>query len=273
MNKPFRSLNTFNNDGERASKSDELQKIYDSMKNLKAYELDSILIEMMKILPELIQTKTIAIYHYQKGNNWLRLVESLNEESIIGGKSWNLSEFPKIYDTISKGDVYQGIFNEDEPDIIIPVICENSFSFVIVIKTLPYVYKSFYYINLLKVISLLLDCYVEKALLHEEISKEENYIPNTEILNPEAFKRRVSLAQEKFERNMAEYCVIEIMHKGHLYEEAEKVSKMIRITDCMGIDDKDRLFVLLNNTNAQDSKFLRSRLQNCGIEDIKLDLC
>lgn len=275
MNKPTRNINinfeTF--EGERASKSDELQNIYDLMRSLHTEELDSTLIEIMQVLPKLIQTKTISIYYCQQGSCWLRLMDSLNEESVMGGKSWNVSENTKIFDAIKKGEVYQGMFNDDEPDIIIPIIYKDTFTFVIVMKSLPYKFKSFYYINLLKVISLLLECFVEKTLLYEEMSKEENYIENTEILNSEAFKRRVSLAQEKLNRNMSEYCVVEIMYKGSLYDIAEKINKVIRVTDCLGIDDKNRLFMLLSNTNSKDSKYLRNRILECGAEDMKLELC
>lgn len=251
----------------------ELQKIYDVVKNLSVYELDPILIDAMKMLSELINTKNISIYHCQQEKYWLRLLESLNEESVIEDKSWNISENSNIYDAIKNGEIYQGIFNENEPDIIMPILCKNDFTIVIVMKKLPQEYKTSYNMNLLKIIYLLLHYSIEKALLYEEISKEEYYITNTDILKPEAFKRRVSLAQEKFERNMAEYCVLEIIHKGSLYEVADKINKTVRVTDCLGIDKNERLFLLLNNTNANDSKYLRNRLLNCGVEDIRLDLC
>ena len=120
--------------------------------------------------------------------------------------------------------------------------------------------------NLLKTMSLLLRDTMEKALQYEELSREKHYVKGTDILKPEAFRKRVLLAEEKAEKCVAEYCVAELAYSGSPAEAAAAVSRTLRVTDCMGMDEKGRLFVLLNNTGSGNLEHLQRRLTACGVE-------
>ena len=107
---------------------------------------------------------------------------------------------------------------------------------------------------------------MEKALQYEELSREDRYVKGTDILEPEAFRKRVLLAREKDEKRVAEYCVVEIIYPGTLREAAAAASQALRVTDCLGIDEDARLFALLNNTGPQSLEYLQDRLLTCGVE-------
>lgn len=241
-------------------------KLYDLISRLMVQEPDRILMETMQVISELVRTDTVAVYQGQAGSPWLRLVAALGDNSVINGKSWNLSDFPRIYHAVARGELYQGELGSGEPAVVLPVVCRDIPRAVILLKTLPYECETLYHVNLLKTMSMLLRDVMEKALQYEELSRENRYVKGTDVLNPEPFRERVLLAREKDEKRVAEYCVVELFYPGTLPEAAAAASQALRVTDCLGTDEDGRLLALLNNTGPKSLEFLQDRLLICGVE-------
>lgn len=241
-------------------------KLYSLVSRLMVQEPDRILMETMQVISELVRTDTVAIYQGQQGSHWLRLVGALSDGSAMDGKTWDLSDYPQIYDAVVKGELYQGEFGSGEPAVVLPIVCRGVPEAVVLIKTLPYECENLYHANLLKTMSLLLRDAMEKALQYEALSRDERYVKDTDVLKPEAFRKRVLLAEEKAEKYVAEYCVVELIYSGSLEEAAAAVGRIIRVTDCLGTDEQGRLFALLNNTNQANLIHLQNRLLACGVE-------
>ena len=241
-------------------------KLYELISRLMVQEPDRILMETMQVVSELVRTDTVAVYQGQAGSPWLRLVAALGDDSVMNGKSWNLSDFPRIYNAVARGELYQGELGSGEPAVVLPIVCRDIPRAVILLKTLPYECETLYHVNLLKTMSMLLRDAMEKALQYEELSREDRYVKGTDILNPEAFRKRVLLAREKDEKRVAEYCVVELIYPGTLPEAAATAGQALRVTDCLGIDEDARLFALLNNTGPQGLEHLQNRLLTCGVE-------
>ena len=241
-------------------------KLYDLISRLMVQEPDRILMETMQVISELVRTDTVAVYQGQAGSPWLRLVGALGEGSAMDGKSWNLTDFPKIYHAVARGELYQGEFGSGEPAVVLPIVCRDVPRAVVLIRTLPYECETLYHVNLLKTMSLLLRDSMEKALQYEELSRAEHYVEDTDILRPEAFRKRILLAEERAEKRMAEYCVVELVYSGSLTETAAMAGQMLRMADCLGTDGAGRLFALLNNTGPENLEYLEDRLLTCGIE-------
>lgn len=241
-------------------------KLYDLISRLMVQEPDRILMETMQVISELVRTDTVAVYQGQAGSSWLRLVGALSDSSAMDGKSWNLTNFPQIFRAVARGELYQGELGSGEPAAVLPIVCRDVPTAVILIKTMPYECETLYHVNLLKTMSLLLRDAMEKALQYEELSRAEHYVEGTDILRPEAFRRRVLLAQEKAEKRMAEYCVVELAYSGSLTEAAAIAGHTLRMADCLGTDGEERLFALLNNTGPENLEYLQDRLLICGME-------
>lgn len=241
-------------------------KLYDLISRLMVQEPERILMETMQVISELVRTDTVAVYQGQAGNPWLRLVGALSDSSTMEGKSWDLSNYPRIYTAVARGELYQGEMGSGEPAVVLPIVCRDVPKAVVLIKTLPYECVTLYHVNLLKTMSLLLRDSMEKALQYEELSRAERYMEGTDIMKPEAFRSQVRLAEEKAEKGMAEYCVVELDYSGSLKEAAAAVSRALRVADRLGGDEKGRLFALLNNTGPESLEYLRERLLICGVE-------
>lgn len=241
-------------------------KLYSIVRRLMVQEPDRILMETMPVISELVKTDTVAVYKGQAGSPWLRLVGTLSDKSAMDGKTWNLSNSPKIYDAVMHGNLYQGEFGSGEPAVVLPIICRDAPQAVLLIKSLPYESESLYHINLLKTMALLLRDAMEKALQYEELSRDEQYVKGTDILKPEAFHKRILLAREEAEKHIAEYCVIELSYTGSLADAAQAAGRILRLTDCLGTSEDGKLFALLNNTGPESLERLYERLHTCGMD-------
>lgn len=241
-------------------------KLYSLVSRLMVQEPDRILMETLQVISELIRTDTVAVYQGQAGSPWLRLVGALSDNSAMDGKTWNLSGSPRIYDAVMRGEFYQGEFGSGEPAVVLPIVCRDVPQAVLVIKMLPYECETLYHVNLLKTMSLLLRDAMEKALQYEEMSREERYVKGTDILKPEAFRKRIFLAREKSKKCIAEYCVMELVYSGSMTEAAGAAGQTLRVTDCLGINEDGKLFALLNNTGPENLEHLQKRLLAYGVE-------
>lgn len=241
-------------------------KLYSMVSRLMVQEPDRILMETMQVISELVNTDTVAVYKGQTGSPWLRLVGALSDKSAMDGKTWNLSNFPQIYDAVMRGNLYQGEFGSEEPAVVLPIICRDAPQAVLLIKELPYESETLYHINLLKTMSLLLRDAMEKALQYEELSRDERYVKGTDILLPEAFNKRIQLAREEAEKHIAECCVVELSYSGLLTDAAQTAGRILRVTDCLGTSEDGKLFALLNNTGPENLEHLYGRLRSCGMD-------
>lgn len=241
-----------------------LPKLYSLVRRLMTQDPDRILMEVLQVVPELIRTETVAVYQGEARSQWLRLVGSLGDGSAMDGSTWNLVKSPRIFEAVAHGDVYWGEPGSGEPAVVLPVLVGNT-QIVILIRKLPFESNTLYNENLLRTLSTLLQDAMAKAIEHQELLRDAHYIEGTNVLKPEAFHERVRLAQEKADRGLADFCVIELTGPGSFEMNARAVDNTIRATDYLGTDDAGRLLALLNNTTPSNLEPLQRRLDSYGI--------
>lgn len=277
-------------------------KLYRVVSRLMVLQPDRIFMEIVHIIAQMIHTDTVAVYAVKEGSAYLRLINALNEASAQGGKSWDISQHPDIRAAMDAGELFQGDVWSGEPAVVLPILYQESCVAVILIRELPYTSQTLYYVNLMRTLSLLLRESVGRALDHEELVREEQYMGETDILKPDAFRRKILVAREKAVKRLAEYCVVQIVgtedggevckivgmdnsgvackaagtqesgdiHKGvgtkNVGDSYRIVSSALRTTDDLGTDESGNLYVLLNNTGAEDAGHLRKRLEAKGVK-------
>ena len=253
-------------------------KLYRVVSRLMVLQPGRIFMEIVNIIAQMIHTDTVAVYAVKEGSTYLRLINALNEKSVQGGKSWDISQYPDIRAAMDMGELYQGDVWNGEPAVVLPILYQERCVAVILIRELPYTSQTLYYINLLRTLSLLLRESVGRALDHEELVREEQYIEETEILKPDAFRQKIFLAREKAAKRLAEYCVVQIVGTEDVEDVCKAagmkdggdvyriVSSGLRTTDDLGTDESGNLYVLLNNTGAEDADHLKKRLETKGVK-------
>lgn len=235
------------------------------MNRIHTLDTERIFMECLQVVAELMQTKTVAVYKVNRSNGYLRLVASLNAGSAIEGNSWNLKKYPELEKAIKENRVYEGDIWKGEPAIVLPISSSKGCEAAVFIKELPMEKLSLYSVNLLRTLLEMFSYSLERALQYESVSRKQKYLKDTSVLYAEEFEKAVKLAEEKKQREMADYCILKLCTKGDVVERYKKTAKMFREMDVWGMDQKEGLYVLLENTSLQGGKIVMEKLETIGI--------
>ena len=247
-----------------------LPKLYSIVNRINVLDSNRIFMEVLSVIKELINTETVAVYRVSANSSYLRLISSLNKESAMEGNSWNLKQFPKIERTIRNNQIYEGNVWNKEPALVLPISSEKACEAAIVIKELPMEACSRYSVNLLRTLLALTSDSLEKALRYDSALHERKYWRNTNILNPAEFQKAIQLEEEKKNRQVADSCLLKMCGADDIAETYQRAEKMFREIDIWGMDERENLYVLLENTTQENAEYVRERLQKIGIRAEKV---
>lgn len=242
-----------------------ITQLYSIVSKIMVLNPERVFMEILEVISDLFKTQTVAIYMQNGENPHLRLLIAYNDDSTMGGKSWNISESEPIQDAIKKEIVFNGNVWENEPAIVVPISKQEKGMAVLVIKKLGFEQQSLYYMNLLRTLLILIKDAVDKALAYENLIKAEMYVGETGVLISKEFHNIIQIAREKYKKHNAEYSIIEIETNGNLKDAYFKADRFFRTTDYFGTNDEGRLFVLLGNTGTQEREFVLQRLEKADI--------
>ena len=247
-----------------------LPKLYSIVQRINVLDSNRIFMEVLTVIKELINTETVAVYRVSANSSYLRLINSLNNQSAMEGNSWNLKRYPKIERAIRNDQIYEGNVFAQEPAIVLPISSRKGCEAAIVIKDLPMEACSRYSVNLLRTLLALTSDSLEKALRYDSALRENRYWKNTNILNPVEFQKAIQLEEEKRQRGVADSSLLKICGVDDITETYQRAEKMFREIDIWGMDEKGNLYVLLENTTQENAEYVRERLQKIGIKAEKV---
>ncbi len=247
-----------------------LPKLYSIVQRINVLDSNRIFMEVLTVIKELINTDTVAVYRVSANSSYLRLINSLNNESAMEGNSWNLKRYPKIERAIRNDQIYEGNVFAQEPAIVLPISSRKGCEAAIVIKELPMEACSRYSVNLLRTLLTLISDSLEKALRYDSALRKNRYWKNTNILNPAEFQKAIRLEAEKKNRQVADSCLLKMCGADDIAETYQRAEKMFREIDIWGMDERENLYVLLENTTQENAEYVRERLQKIGIKAEKV---
>lgn len=247
------------------STKESLPKLYSVIQKISVLEPARISMEVLHVVADIMNTNTVSVYLTNSQSSYVRLVASLNEESVYVGKSWNLSEYKEIKDAMQQGDIYLGDRFHDEPAMIAPILNHSECYAIIVIKDMDLETQSLYQVNLLRTLIILISDSVKKAMDYEKMVEEKRYYKDTGLLCYEEFKKMVLLAEEKKQKNMADYCIVRIDSEGDLREEYQKIQNKFRNIDILGLNRDGEICVLLGNNSVEEGKLVLERMSKMNI--------
>jgi len=244
---------------------DSLPRLYQIISRINVLEEGRIFMEILQVVQDLLGTNTVAIYRSNEKSPYLRLLACLNENSLMGGRSWNIEKETEIKNAIEKNEIYEGDIWTGKPAIVMPVGTTGGYSAIIVVRTLPMEKMNLHSLNLMRTMFALISTSIEKALQYDNVAREKKYIGDTLILRPEEFQKKINISVEKKQKNMSEYCILKVVSDENLLDTYHAVEKSFREVDIFGTDGKENLYILLDNTTPKDEAFVLERLAKKGI--------
>lgn len=249
------------------STEDSFGKIYKITSTLDTLEPDKVFAGAISVIEEIMKSKDICIFSVSKTQHYLRLISKSKDSKIDVPKSIKVSDFSQIENVIHKKSMFVNKeLKESLPMMMSPITVNNKVVIIIAIYTMEFDTLSQYKQNLLKVVSNLITASLDRAYQYEQAIHDEKYIKGTIFHNSKYFPRLLqSKAKEKQENN-TEFILLKICESNWLNGYLIKsIEKSIRELDYVGINEKNKLFILLSNTKPEEAKYVINRFNNMYI--------
>ncbi|MDD2647234.1 MAG: sugar nucleotide-binding protein [Eubacteriales bacterium] len=246
--------------------SESVGFIYNIVSKLDSVENSAVLFAATDTMMQMMSTSDVAVYRVLK-NGYLRIVSSTSARSRSLGKSPNFMNYPEIVKELNEKKVYVNRRLEPSLPHLIGTLndADDNISFIVMLWDVKLDHMTQYNINLLTVVCRLIGNAVMRSVTYLDAIAERRFIDGTSILGDEAFKSLCEIYKDAMERKLSEYCLIKIGNVGASAAEcSERVKGMFRFTDYVGEVD-GQYYVLLTNTNVNESNIVQSRLMANGI--------
>ncbi len=247
---------------------ESIGRIYDITSKLDKAETGEVLFTAaLNTLSEIMMTQDVAIY-LVANSKYCRLASSSSEKSRSLGKSIFIENYGMIFDVLERKQV----FINRSLDTTLPMMAsalfddKNHMRILIFLWSIPYEQMTLYQANMLTIVGALIYSVIVRDADYMEALANRRYLPETSILQEDAFQEIINIHKHAGERGYTQYCILGIEGGSMTIKQLHDIMRpLLRETDYIGIQSDQRLAVLLTNTNEHESVFVRSRLQEKNI--------
>lgn len=246
---------------------DSLGKIYSITSQLDELEPGKILINAALVVEQIMKTENVAIYNIVN-SDYCRMAVATSDLARSFPKSLEYRKTGEMYAHISEEQVYVNTaLDENMPSMAHAIYNRDKIEMIIMIWGMELEQLTLYQSNLLMILGKMLFASIDRAHRYLESIASKRFVGNTKILDQEAFEEIIDNEKYARELNMSEFTILEIDRNGKELEEWDHVLEgSIRTSDYLGIISDKKLGILLTNTEAADSLFVKERLKNRGID-------
>jgi hypothetical protein len=254
---------------------DSFGRFFRIANELNELDEDNVFLKALDVLEDIMENDQIAIYSVQSNGYYGRLAvksSNLGEET---PKSLKLSDYSIALNALQDGSVFQ---NKDllpkYPSYIAPISFQDSLIGLVVIWSADFEQFTLYYLNLFKIVTGLIQSSLVRAATFKNAQIEKLYIPSTEIMFPEAFKKSLNTKKKMRRGKIIDFQIVKIERGAISWIELfEKLSKGIRDDDIAGLMNENDVFcyVLLANASSDNMDFILERLQKLDLKAVHIE--
>jgi UDP-glucuronate decarboxylase len=248
---------------------DSFSAIYKIIQEVESLEIEKVFSGAISAIEKIMRTNQVSIYTLSNdgSNNFMRLkARSLVLKDKVPN-SLKISDFEELKQVIQTKNTYiNRNFVPKIPIMMSPVLEDKNVIAVISVHSTAFENLTLYYENLFQTVVGLITNALKRAYFFEASLKDKRYIPNTRILTPFTFEKILKEIQNnKTELGMS-YTLLQVERNGSSLEEiSEKVVRVIRDNDYIGISNEDSVYVLLSNTKNDYATLVIERLKKAEV--------
>ena len=244
---------------------DSIGKIYNVVSELDVLEVDKVIMASLRVVSRIMGVKDVSIY-YAGTDQYFHFVGATTKET--GGiRTIRLNEYSEMEKALLEGDVFinHGI-GGDLPRMAAPIYSGNKLIYIIMLWNMEFEELNLYKKNLFLVLVKIITSSLEKGYQYEKAGRNLEYYEDTNIMLPEAFKRRVKEHLSGVPREEAEYTLLRVATEGR--ERAQlnmELSGILRDSDRIGYLKEDGAYIyILAHTNYDGAEFVVRKLSREG---------
>ena len=211
----------------------------------------------------------MAIYTVAN-HSFARLFSSTSERARRLGYSIRYDEMEELNDMLKSRKVYINRSHTAEYPLLANGIFEgDEMQLIVMVWGIPWERMNLGLANLLTIIGYLIQNAVLRANRYQKALENERLLDGTRILEKDAFTALVRAYLKAQDKGLTVCSILSIeTTKEELKKEGEKVAKLLRSTDYLGVLEDDRLYILLSNTNKKGADVVSERFREIGYDAI-----
>lgn len=245
---------------------DSFGKIFSAVQRLDHMLPESVYLEGVKILEDILQNHTVAIYSLDKWQKFGRL--SVCSYSMLQKlqKSILIEDYKPLYDSVCAGEVWKNTQLRPGLPMYAYGIFQNK-----IIKLLVVIYEADLqqmgrnYMNIFQILCGLMQTSFLRALEYEKWTEQITYYADTNIVKPERFRELCRIQEDIRQAGFADYLLVKFEEKDKR-QLSEKVSAIVRSSDTLGADEKGNLYVLLAQVNRENFRYVQERFDKVNLK-------
>ncbi len=244
---------------------DSFGKVYSAVKKLDTVLPDKVFYEAVNILEELLENHSVAIYTIDSVYDFARLNVCSKQMSRTLNKSLKMSDYPILEKQLYEGDSF---VNTDclkgYPAYAAPIHEGEKLMGMILLMNSGDHRMNMEFLNKFNIISDLISDSLIRAMEFECLSGK--YVQDTQILTADRFREVCRVKEQMREKQYQEYVLLRLHCDGmELKELSDRVCRLVRSRDILGVDEKNDVFLLLNQAEQKDLEGIGERLKRNGI--------
>lgn len=244
------------------SSTESIGYIYNITSKLEKAETGEVLFAALDTLSEIMQTTDISIY-LMSNTNYCRLASASSEKARSLGKSIVVEDYKTIFEVLERKQVYiNRTLDNTLPMMASALVNEkDNIRIVIFLWSVPYENMNLYHTNVLTVVGALIYSAVVREADYLDALAYRRFLPETAILQEEAFREMVKIYKNAGEKGYAESCMFYVQGDNKQPKVlSDSLRSLLRDTDYVGVMSDGNFAILLTNTNQNEYIHVRDRL-------------
>lgn len=249
------------------SSSESIGRIYEITSKLDKAATGEVMFASLDTLSDIMNTKDVSIYIVSNAE-YCRLASTSSEKARSLGKSIPMKNYKMIFEVLAGKQVYINRTLDSALPMMASALFDNNdnMRILILLWGIPYEQMTLYQANLLTIVGALIYSVIVRDADYLDALANRRFIPETAILQEDAFRGMLDIYRHASEKGYAEQSVIYIQRDYRSIKEMSDIIKpLLRESDYIGIMPDGNLAVLLTNTNESESVYVRKRLEEKNI--------
>lgn len=248
---------------------DGFGRIFEVVKRLNNTVPEKIFTEAIPVMEDVLENDSIAVYSINDSKSGFARLEVCSPGmSSTMKKSLDLKGYDRILETVKKGDVW---FNSDMtyglPMYVAGIVSQGELSVIIMIYRAGFGQTNNYYLNLIRILSGLMENFMVKAWEYRRAIEERIYIEGTNLAKWDYFKEQLKIGREAAANRLNSFRLFRIDSEGRSPEEIYSLLKnKMRTNDLMGQHPDGSVYIMTAQVDESSEQIVLNRLLETGIK-------
>jgi len=245
---------------------DSYGRIFRFLSKLNSLEVEELKHEIITSTESILENNYISLYMVSKDSNFMRLISSSKSISNLP-KSIHIDDYPSIKNLLLNQEIFvlESISSDFFIKMAAPIISNNETIAMLAIHELRFEDNSLGYKNMFDVTARIVNQSIVRALEYQKLSDEEEFIEEYDVLKSEYLEEKKEQLLISKTEGVSDFTTI-IVENYITIDLCHIVRSQIREFDFIGINEDDKVEILLTNTKRNEAIYFLNRLSKKGID-------